>query len=635
MKKSSLSLAISAFVYGISSYAIAAPVSGIFEGVDQGKPNNDHQFLKNTHSNYVFNNKRLYLNQEVKNITLNINTILHVNSKGTVIDTTVNSGSEIRMEEGALSKGDLYISKGARLDIDNIDSNLTNVKVNTPAPPANISIENLNLAGTVTISPAWIGEGEDGDAPYPTKPGPYLVTKIQNLDMQSDSTIEMLAYTSGAQFNRLEIDRLSGSGNFELSTSLADNISDQIYVTGHASGNFGVLVGDSGREIIHPENVRLVYINAGDAKFDLLNKDGVVDIGIYQYRLYSKTTDGHTEWFLVGEKKEAAKQPEKNIVEPTKPAGLNDNKAIPVPFGFSVSSRNIMSMAAVSQHILNTELNTLHQRQGNIRSDDGNMNVWVRYLRDNSRLNDHRYAAFKHTMNGVLIGADKQFELTNGKLLLGGFTSYGKSNVKFNIGGNGDVNSYSGGLYATYLDQSGLYLDTVLKGNHLKNQIRAQTNSGSIGQGDNTQNAFTASLEAGYALPVYQHLTLEPYARMSYSRIGSADYKLSHGMQANIHAANSLQGELGAIFGAHLTLGSMDVMPYAKLAITREFIKDNEVTINQTLFDNNYSGNVSKYGLGVNANVTKNMSLYTELNYLNGNKVETPVNATVGFRVSF
>nr|WP_255705238.1 autotransporter outer membrane beta-barrel domain-containing protein [Xenorhabdus sp. PB61.4] len=446
----------------------------------------------------------------------------------------------------------------------------------------------------------------------------------------------MDGYESGAQYNKLEINNLSGTGNFELSTSLADNIGDLIYVTGHASGNFGILVQDRGREIVHPENIRLVYINAGDAQFDLLNKEGIVDIGIhkYRYRLESKKDGEHTEWYLVNEEKALPQEPKQDPTKMTKPT-KTDNKSTLVPIGFSSSARNIMSMSASSQHILNTELNTLHQRQGNLRSSDGEMEIWVRHLSDNSRLNTHHYAAFKNTMHGLQIGVGKQFELGRGKLLAGAFTSYSKSNVKFNIGGNGDVESYSSGLYATYLDQSGLYFDAVLKGNRLKNQIRARMNSGDIGRADYNQSAFTASLETGYTLPISQLVTFDPYVRVSYSRISSADYTLSNGMQTDIQGANSLQSEAGARFGTHLTLGSMEIMPYVKLAVSHEFSGSNKVNINKVTFDNNYSGNTGKYGLGINTNVNKNISVYAEVNYLHGNRVETPIHSTAGFKVLF
>jgi len=83
------------------------------------------------------------------------------------------------------------------------------------------------------------------------------------------------------------------------------------------------------------------------------------------------------------------------------------------------------------------------------------------------------------------------------------------------------------------------------------------------------------------------------------------------------------------------TLAQQSIRPYVKAAVSREFSKNNEIEINDVSLDSNYSGTVGKYGLGVTADVSQNASIYTEVNYQKGNKVETPVYATAGFRLSF
>lgn len=64
-------------------------------------------------------------------------------------------------------------------------------------------------------------------------------------------------------------------------------------------------------------------------------------------------------------------------------------------------------MAAAPRHILNAELSTLHQCQGELKTDaDGTVGVWAHYLTDDSRLSDNKNVAFKNTLNGMEIGAD-------------------------------------------------------------------------------------------------------------------------------------------------------------------------------------------------------------------------------------
>ncbi|WP_337264898.1 MULTISPECIES: autotransporter outer membrane beta-barrel domain-containing protein [unclassified Serratia (in: enterobacteria)] len=560
---------------------------------------------------------------------------LTVNAYGTISNTLINSGASMEMEANSRSLGELLVGAGGELYIANTDSKLIDVTSNVPATPTNIALEKLTIAGKVTIGPSWDGNDELGTAPPAAQLGPVMVTQVGTLTLQGGS-LEMIPYISADQVNRLDVENLSGQGTFMLTTSLADGVSDSLRVTQRATGQFGLMVQDSGREIGLPANVPLVYINSGDAKFNLLNQGGIVEAGVYQYRLYNSSQDGHTQWYLVGGK--AGTVPEQNNVDPGVLPAPEPTPVEPTPVStpiLSASAQGVLSMAAASQHILNTELSTLRQRQGNLRSSVADVGVWARYLNDESRLNDHRYASFKNTLSGMEIGADKSWDMVDGKWLLGAFTAYSKSNVSFNLGGNGDVASYSGGLYASYLANSGWYLDSVLKGNRLSQTVRARMNDGAIGKGDYSQSTFTASLETGYTLPLSKLLALEPYGKVNYSRLGAADYTLSNGMQSAVNAANSVQGELGTLLSAKVTLGEVEVAPYAKLAIAREFTRSNTVTINDITLDNNYSGNVGKYGLGVSANITKNTAVYAEMNYLNGNKVESPLNATTGFRILF
>ncbi|CQI94586.1 putative autotransporter protein [Yersinia frederiksenii] len=84
---------------------------------------------------------------------------------------------------------------------------------------------------------------------------------------------------------------------------------------------------------------------------------------------------------------------------------------------------------------------------------------------------------------------------------------------------------------------------------------------------------------------------------------------------------------------ASYTVNQMAVKPCVKLAIAREFIKTNTVAINGIGFDNNFSGNIGQYGVGIDATVASNTSIFAEVNYLNGSNIETPVTTNIGSRL--
>ncbi|WP_392432437.1 autotransporter outer membrane beta-barrel domain-containing protein [Yersinia sp. HM-2024] len=540
--------------------------------------------------------------------------LLGVKTAGIVTNSQINDGGYMTLGLNSQSKGYLNIAAGAELFISNNDTYTSDVTTHNPALPANVTIENLTVAGLVDLGPSWVGTSVVPVSP-PEILGPVLVTRINNVTMQGGD-INLQPYSAGGQFNRLEIENLSGQGNFAMTTQLASNAGDLITVSQQATGQFGITVQDSGKEPQSANSVTLVHINRGDAQFSLLNAGGVVDLGIYQYGLYSQETNGSTDWYLATN---AADHP-----------GTTLNVAVPV---LSAAAQGVLNMAAAPRHILNAELSTLRQRQGELKTDaEGTVGVWARYLTDDSRLSDNKNVSFKNTLSGMEIGADKQLGLSRGNVLIGAFTGYSSSNVKatHRADANGDIRSYNGGLYLTYLDKSGFYVDTVLKANRFNHELSAQG-----ARAEYSQNAFTTSVESGYQLPVYTHLVLEPYGKVSYSRMGNADYTLSNGMAADVAKANSVQGELGTILAASYTVNTMAVKPYVKLAIAREFIKTNAVAINGIGFDNDFSGNVGKYGVGVDAIVASNTTIFAEVDYLNGSKIETPVTANIGFRLRF
>lgn len=639
MEKTLLAGIISASLLGLSTntFAFTESVRGITvsnEVVTQVLAIPTHQSVWDggvINNNTVRDRGMIFIQDDgrANNTTVDQDGYLSVN--GAINNTQVNANGAINMYINSHSSGYLNIAKNAALFISNTDDLTVDVTTNNLANAANVVIENLNVAGQVHIGPSWHGSAELEDfAPTPSVMGPSLITKINNLILQ-DGYIDITAYSPAAQPNRLEITNLSGKGNFGITTQLADNIGDFIHITNQATGQFGLMVNDSGKEPLSASALTVVHANSGDASFSLLNNNGTVDLGVYQYKLYSTKSGESTDWYLNTAPVNAGDQ--QAITDGSSSTGGGSSYTGRT---LSNSAKGILNMAAAPRHILSAELTTLRQRQGDLSLDKaGDAGVWARYTNDTSRLSDNKNVGFKNTLNGLEIGGDKQIDLNQAKLLVGVFTSYSNSDVKFNDGGNGEIRSYGGGAYLTYMDVSGFYIDSVIKGNHLSNETRTQMSGGNTGTGSYSQNAITASLESGFNIPVYQDYAVEPYAKIQYSKIGSADYTLSNGMKTHIDNSDSVQGEIGTLFSTKISSGQMVLKPYAKLAVAREFIKSNNVDINDIGFNNDFSGNVGKYGLGLDAAITPNASIYTEVDYQNGNKVETPIRVDAGFRIRF
>ncbi|WP_054424945.1 autotransporter outer membrane beta-barrel domain-containing protein [Morganella morganii] len=585
----------------------------------------DDVITENKSGVIVRDNQHLHLNRNVTGTDFIIENggQLSLNATSILNGAVIKSGGEVSFSEDTRSTGTLVIEKSAEVFANNTNEQEIDVTTNNPAVPGNVTFETVDNAGLLEIGPAWTGGAEVEDfAPMPDKLGADLVTTINTLNMKG-GMVALEAYSPAAQQNHLKIGTLTGQGDFYISTQMADGRGDHITVSNKATGNFGIEFADSGKEPKSATRHTVVSVNSGDAAFRLLNKDETAEIGAYQYSLKKTQSGESTEWYLQGKRK-GDKDTDNGNNGGTKPV-------------LSYSARGVMAMAAAPRQVLQAESVSLQQRLGNYYSNPQHgYGLWTRYLHDNTHLNDKNDTAFKNKLDGMQIGVDKPLRLNDATVLVGVFTGFSRSKVSTSDYGNGTVESWHGGLYATYLHDSGFYADTMLKGNRLDNSNNGRMKNGSAARGDYHQNAFTATIESGFNYEILPALTVQPYGRLQYARIGSADYELSNGMRADIHSADSFQGEAGTLVSTSFEVSSAVLKPYARLAVVHEFTKENDVTINRTnTFSNDFSGSTGKYGLGLDAQITPQAAFYTEINYLNGNKSETPLSADLGFRGRF
>ena len=96
-------------------------------------------------------------------------------------------------------------------------------------------------------------------------------------------------------FATLNMEMLSGSGNFWMNTNIAAQQGDMINVSGAANGDFGIWINDTGESPAAPQSLQVVQTGGDDAQFTLLTPNQQVDIGTWEYGL---TPDGQGNWSL-------------------------------------------------------------------------------------------------------------------------------------------------------------------------------------------------------------------------------------------------------------------------------------------------------------------------------------------------
>ncbi|HCD1254268.1 TPA: autotransporter outer membrane beta-barrel domain-containing protein [Citrobacter amalonaticus] len=552
---------------------------------------------------------------QVFSTTLWDNGLQNIRAGSMTTNTTLHDSAISLIQKGAMAAGETIVNDRAQLQV------VTGALDNTAAATKGAYIENVQL--TTADSMLKIRAGEEMGSAF-----------VDELRGQGQ-----IRFDAGPDswHSNLVIGTLSGSHTFWMNTSIAEKKSDFLTIT-QGSGEHSLKIIDSGAEITQPteNSLDLVADRSGGARFRLVAMDGTninaVDGGTYMYTLQQRDEENNTIWYLSSQKEE---KPQPEIVPP-------EEKPQPDPSApvkkTTPSTDAVLSIASANQFIFDGELQSLRYRKGDLNSHKGkDTGVWGRYLTHNANINGKTGAAYKIQQNGFELGGDMVLPSASGEFIVGLFTSFTDNTLQHARGGNSKINSYGVGAYLTGFTHSGFYLDSVIKINQLQNRLNARMTSGGAVQSHYHQNAIGGTLEAGYHDQLVDGWFAEPYLRSSIYQAEGKDILLSNGMTANINKNRSLKAELGSTIGTHLTWrNGIEINPYFRVAVEREFIKSNKVTINKRNdFNNDFSGTSGKYGLGVDIRLSSQSAVYAEANYQKGQYVESPIMTNVGFRINF
>ncbi|MBO1240777.1 autotransporter outer membrane beta-barrel domain-containing protein, partial [Bordetella holmesii] len=229
----------------------------------------------------------------------------------------------------------------------------------------------------------------------------------------------------------------------------------------------------------------------------------------------------------------------------------------------SETTRNAVMLANVTPTIWNSELFILRSRLGELRGQAPSNSVWGKYITGKNRVTNN--VAYDQTMNGFMVGADRQFDLQTARLFVGGLFSYSDSDLKADDS-RGKVDSYALGMYTTWLHDSGYYVDGVVKVNRFKTDNDARFNAGTSKANDKT-TGVGVSIEAGKHI-VIDSFFVEPYLQLAAFRGGKTKYGYSNGVQVEADSVKSVSAEAGLTLGKTFTLDSGALIkPYARIAL--------------------------------------------------------------------
>jgi outer membrane autotransporter protein len=476
---------------------------------------------------------------------------------------------------------------------------------------ANFTVDRSILSGDIVASSAGTAnvvlQNNAGLTGRLTNVANLAVSSGAAWNMTDSASVAAVGMNGGAinfgaspAFRTLTLGSLSGSGIFGMRVNLGLNRGDFLEITGNAAGHHQLRVRSSGSDPAQGDPLQLVHIGGGDARFSL--QGGPVDVGAYRYRLEQSGND----WRLVGTR------------------------------SITPSTASVLGLFNAAPTVWYGELTTVRNRMGELRMGGGNGGSWARTYGRKYRVSADNGLAYGQQQYGLAVGGDTPVAVGDGRLLVGVLGGYSKSDLDFNAGAVGKIDSFYAGAYGAWLSTNGYYLDGVVKANHFRNEAEVRMSDGRGAQGNYDNYGVGGSLEFGRHIALDHAWFVEPFAQLATVRIAGTAYTLDNGMRGGNDRTDSLQTGIGATLGRNYKKADGGTMQaYLKAALLQEFAKDNQVRINRSTFGNDLSGTRAEIGAGVAAQLTKAAQLHANVDYSRGDKIEQPWGFNIGLRCSW
>uniref|UniRef100_UPI0030D79B6B autotransporter outer membrane beta-barrel domain-containing protein n=1 Tax=Pseudomonas sp. EA_5y_Pfl2_R50 TaxID=3088691 RepID=UPI0030D79B6B len=536
---------------------------------------------------------------------------------GNVSSLVLNNGSRVTGDISADTNGRVSLDTGSVLhgNVDNVSGLVLNNGSRltgdvSAATTGNVSLDNRSeLFGNIgNVSSLVLNNGSSmtGDVNAATDGsvlldnGSLLTGLINNSSnvnintasrwlMTADASVQRLAFNGGVvqmgtneQFQQLNIGDLSGNGTFVMGTDLGDGQTDFLNVTGNASGQHQLKISATGTTPVSAEAVKIGNIAAGDASFSLGGRE-TVDAGAFVYRL--------------------AKEGEGLYLNPDKET-------------VSTSSNTALALAGSARSVLNAEAAMLSDQLGDrslsirpdasLRSmDDSSVklsnSVWVRSYGNQYSVDNAYGDGYTQNQTGITGGADSVVDLGGRDWVVGGFVGASRTNIDLKYGSNAIVDSLSVGAYGSTFDvESGVFVNLMAKVNRFDNKAKVSMSDGSRAKGDYKALGASGSVAVGKHVRLKDDYFVEPQVQLSMGVTQSDDYRLDNGLRVDVDTMRSFQGKVGVRGGRVFTLENGSLLePSLSTAVNHEFVKSNEVKINDEGFDDDRASSSIEYGAGL------------------------------------
>lgn len=524
-----------------------------------------------------------FINGNLQNVTqVNLDTNSTLNGN---VQAVAGTAATVKLDNGAAINGNAVNVSTVSLDNNSsLNGNVENVSSLVLTNGSRLTGDVSSAAnGNVTMDNGAVLTGQINNTSN------VSISNVAQWQMTGDSNAQRLALDNGVvrmgtneQFQQLNVGDLSGRGTFVMGTDLGSGNTDFLNVTGNASGQHQLQIAATGTTPVTAEAVKVGTIAAGDASFSLGGRE-TVDAGTFVYRL--------------------AKEGQGLYLNPDKET-------------VSTSSNTALALAGSARSVLNAEAAMLSDQLGDrslsirpeasLRAmDDSSVklsnSVWVRTYGNQYNVDNAYGDGYTQNQTGITGGADTVVDIAGRAWVLGGFVGTSRTDIDLKYGSSAIVDSVNAGVYGSTFDvDSGVFVNLMAKVNQFDNKAKVTMSDGTRTKGDYKSLGLSGSAAIGKHIRLKDDYFVEPQVQISTGVAQSDEYRLDNGLQVKADTMRSVQGKVGVRGGRVITLdnGSL-IEPSLSTSFNHEFVKTNEVKINDDSFDDDRASSSMEYGAGL------------------------------------
>ncbi|QCI66894.1 autotransporter outer membrane beta-barrel domain-containing protein [Phreatobacter stygius] len=485
----------------------------------------------------------------------------------------------------------------------------------------------------------------------------------QLVTVTNAGTIDLTNGGAGAANSLTVVGNYVGNGGrLNLRTVLgADgSASDKLVISGGAAtGNTGIGItnlGGSGALTLVDGIMVVQAVNGGSTASGAFGLAGPVAAGAFEYFLFkSGVTAGTTEnWYLrstlvapppVPPGDPVPPPPEPAPGTPPLPPAPPPGAAPIVLYRPEVALQSAVPPMAL--HMGLAALGTFHERQGEQAILTGNGQATAMWGRVYGQQQSQSWQgtvspSFSGSITGIQAGFDLYaIERDNGhRDRFGVFAGYTRAEGRirgYAIGfadasvGRLGLDGYSLGAYWTHLGPTNWYIDSVLMATLLNGRPASDRGIGA----DVSGRLFTASVEAGYPIPLGAGITLEPQAQLIWQHL-SFDRTRDAFSTINFGEGSSFTGRIGGRLTSQFQMNGIQWMPYLRANLWHDFSRNQNVAFDADLISTTLGGTSLELGGGLVARVNTMTSLYASADYTTGlGSRRQAVKGRLGLRITW